>query len=119
MLVVMAFSKVTHQKVYLSLTKYEHKGVSESIDSDNKNFSSVKPQQIFQLFFNQNILFRKCTKKDQTNISDILTLFEYILRMKINNKCEYEDDLDLFLNRPNFKRNGIIIPTLLIKTIFF
>ena len=65
------------------------------------------------------MLFLECSKKDQTYISDTLTLFEYILRIKTENKCENEDDLDLFLNGPNFMRNGIIIPMLLIKTIFF
>ena len=34
-------------------------------------------------------------------------------------KCENEDDLNLFLNRPNFIWNGIIIPVLLVKAIFF
>ena len=32
------------------LTKCEHKGASESIDCDEINFSSVKPQQIFNFF---------------------------------------------------------------------
>ena len=45
-------------------------------------------------------------------------LFEYILRIKTKNKCEIEDDLDLFLNWSNFTRNGIIIPMLLIKANF-
>ena len=39
--------------------------------------------------------------------------------MKIKNKCENEDDLHLFLNGPNFTQNRIVIPMLLIKTIFF
>ena len=55
---------------------------------------------------------------DQTYIAAILRLFEYMLRIKIKNKCENEDDLDLFLNGPNFIWNAIIIPMLLIKTIF-
>ena len=42
-----------------------------------------------------------------------------MLRIKIKNKCENEDDLDLLLNGPNFTSNGIIIPMLLIKAIFF
>ena len=46
-------------------------------------------------------------------------MFEYILRIKIKNKCENEDDIDLFLNEPNFMWNGIIIPMRLIKVIFF
>ena len=32
------------------LTNCEHIGVSKSIDSDDRDFSSVKPQQIFQVF---------------------------------------------------------------------
>ena len=79
----------------------------------------MKPQQFFN-FFNRNILFPECCKIYQTYISDILTLFEYIPRIKIKfeNKCENKDDLDLFLNGPNFVWNGIIIPMLLIKAIF-
>ena len=79
----------------------------------------MKPQEFFN-FFNRNILFPKCSKIDQTYISDILTLFEYIPRIKIKfkNKCENKDDLDLFLNLLNFVWNGIIIPMLLIKAIF-
>ena len=46
----MAFFKGTHQKVYLSVKKVWSKDVSESIDSDDRNFSSVKPQQIFRFF---------------------------------------------------------------------
>ena len=78
----------------------------------------MKPQQIFYFFKNQNILFPECPYKDQTYISDILTLFEYMLRLKIRNKCENEDNLNLFWNRPNFIRNEIIIHMLLIKVIF-
>ena len=52
-------------------------------------------------------------------MSDILKLFEYILRTKVKNKCVNEDDLYLFLNGPNFTRNGIIIPMPLIKAIFW
>ena len=37
----------------------------------------------------------------------------------MKNKCEGEDDLDLFLNGPNFTPNRIIIPMLLVKAIFF
>ena len=44
MLLIMAFFKVSHQKYIFQLTKCEHKGASESIDS------AVKPQQIFQFF---------------------------------------------------------------------
>ena len=44
-----------------------------------------------------------------------MAVFEYILRIKIKNKCENEDDLDLLLKGRNSIRNGIIIPMLLIK----
>ena len=73
----------------------------------------------FSIFLNRNVLFLDCSKKDLTYISDILTLFEYILRIKIKNKCEIEDDHDRFLNGPNFMRSRIIIPMLLIKANFF
>ena len=45
-----------------------------------------------------------------------LMLFEHVLRIKIKKKkkCENEDFLNLFLNRPNFMRNGIIITMLLL-----
>ena len=34
--------QVTHQKVYIfQFTKYENKGASDNIDSDDTNFSSV------------------------------------------------------------------------------
>ena len=48
----------------------------------------------------------------------MLTLFKYILRIKIS-KIENEDDLNPFLNGPNFMSNGIIIPMLLIKANVF
>ena len=70
-------------------------------------------------FLNRNILFLECSKKDYTYISDFLTLLGYVLGIKIKNKFENEDDLDLFLNSPNFMRNGIIILIQLIKAIFF
>ena len=83
-LLIMAFCFKSLTKRYIfHLTKCKHKSVSESIDFVDRNFFSVKPQQIFIIFFNGNILFPECSKKDQTNISDILMLFEYILRIKI------------------------------------
>ena len=91
MLLVMAFLllvKSLTKRYIFQLTKCEHKGVRESIDSDDRKFSSVKPQQIFNFFLNWNDLFPECSKKDQTYISDILTLFEYILRIKIKKTCE-------------------------------
>ena len=74
------FLKSLTKRYIFQLTECEHESFIESIDSDNRSFSSVKPQQIFQ-----NILFLECSKKDQTYISDILTLFEYILTIKIKN----------------------------------
>ena len=47
-----------------------------------------------------------------------LMLFEYILRIKIKSKYANEDNFNLFLNGPNFTRNGIIILVPLIKAIF-
>ena len=85
MLVIMAFCFKSLTKRYIfQLTECELKGISKIIDSGEKNFSSVKPQQIFYLFLNQNILFQECPKTNQTYISDILTLFECMLRIKIN-----------------------------------
>ena len=83
------YSYAAHYGVFLShpifrLTKCEHKGVNQSMDFDDRNFSSVKPQRIFQFFSNQNILFQECSKKNQTYISNILSLFEYI-RFKTKN----------------------------------
>ena len=44
------FLKSLTKRYILQSTKCEHKGVSESIDSDDRNFSSVKPQEIFHFF---------------------------------------------------------------------
>ena len=82
--------------------------------------TGIFPEWIFNTFFiflNRNILFPVCYKKDQTYTSGILTSFEYMLRIKIKNKCENEDDLDLFSSGPNFIRNEIIVHMLIIKTI--
>ena len=78
------YSYAAHYGAFLShpifrLTKCEHKGVNQSMDFDDRNFSSVKPQRIFQFFSNQNVLFQEWSKKNQTYISNILSLFEYIL----------------------------------------
>ena len=80
------------KRYIFQFTKYQHKGVAKSIDFDERNFSSVKPQQNFQYFLHQNILFQECSKKDQTYIPDILTLFEYILTKSKFKKWESEDD---------------------------
>ena len=92
------------KRYIFQLTKCEQKGVSKSIDSDEGSFSSVKSQQIFLFFLKCNILFRECSKKDRTYISDTLTLFAYKLRIKTKSKYGNEDDLDLFLNGSNFIR---------------
>ena len=117
MLLIMTFCfKSLTWRYIFQLTMCKHKGDSKSIDSDDRNFSSVKPQQFF---LNPNILFPGNSKKDQTYISDILTLLECKLRIEIKNKGEKEDDPHLFLNGSNFIRSWIIIPMLLIKVIFF
>ena len=64
------FKSLTKRYIF-QLIKYEHRGVSRRIDSGNRNFASVKPQQIFHFFLNQNILFPECPKMDQTYISNI------------------------------------------------
>ena len=64
------------------------------------------------------MLFLDSSKKDQTYISDVFTLLEYILRIKIKNKCENKEDLDLFLNGSNFTWDRTIIPIRLTKVIF-
>ena len=71
-----------------------------------QKFFQPEASTIF-FFLNRNILFPECSKKDQTYISVILTLFEYTLRIKIKFKNKCKNDLDLFLNGPNFIKNGI------------
>ena len=72
MLFIMPFCFKSLTKRYIfQLIKCEHKGVSKRIDSGDRNFSSVKPQQIFYFFLNQNILFPECPKMDQAYISNI------------------------------------------------
>ena len=82
-------------------------------------FPAYEASTYFSFLLNQNILSPKCFKEDLTYILDILTLFAYILRIKIKNKCGNQNDLDLFLNGSNFIQNGIIISMLLIKAISF
>ena len=85
MLLAMVFLNSRTKRYIFQLTKCEHKGISESIDSDDRNFSSVKPQQIFQFFLNWNVFFLECSKEDETYILDILALFKYMLRIKNKN----------------------------------
>ena len=47
MLIVMVVKSLT-KRCILQLTKCEHKGFSESIDSYDRNFFCVKLQQIFK-----------------------------------------------------------------------
>ena len=63
MLVIMGSCFKSLTKRYIcQLTKCEHEDVSKSIDSDDSNFSSVKPQQLFFFFFlNRNISFPDCS----------------------------------------------------------
>ena len=70
-------------------------------------FPAYEASTYFSFLLNHNILSPKCFKEDLTYILDILTLFAYILRIKIKNKCENQNDLDLFLNGSNFIQNGI------------
>ena len=98
LLLIMAFCFKAHTKYISFSSQCDHNGISESINSDDRNFSSVKPQQFF---LKSNILFLECSSKNHTYISAILMLFIYILRIKIKNKCENVEDLDLFLNEPN------------------
>ena len=60
------FWKLLTKKYIVQFTKYEHKGVSEGTDFNDRNFSSVE-----------------CSEKDQTYISNISTIFEYTLRIKM------------------------------------
>ena len=47
MLLIIAFLKSLTKRYIFLLTKGEHNGVSESIDSEDRNFSNVKLQQTF------------------------------------------------------------------------
>ena len=47
MLLIIAFLKSLTKRYISLLTKGEHNGVSESIDSEDRNFSNVKLQQTF------------------------------------------------------------------------
>ena len=75
-IIFMLLIKSLTKRYNFQLTKCEHKCVSESIDSGDMIFSSVKPQYFFQFLLNRNILFPECSKKNQTYISDILTVCE-------------------------------------------
>ena len=55
----------------------------------------------FSIFLNQNILFLECPKRARTYIWIYLNIFEYILRIKIKNKCENEDSLELYVEWNN------------------
>ena len=110
------FLKFFTRKYIFQLTQCWHKDVSESIDYGGRNFSRSLKKKFN--FFKPKYFIPEVFWKNQTYISDILTLFECILRIKIKNKCENEDNLDLFLNEPNFLRNGIIIPMLLFRRFF-
>ena len=56
LLVITAFF-LKSLKVIFQFLKYERKGVSKSIESDDRNFSSVKPQQIFISYSPEAIFF--------------------------------------------------------------
>ena len=56
------FLKVLTKRHIFQFTKYEHNGITENISSDDRNFSSLKPQQNFQFVIHRNILFLECSK---------------------------------------------------------
>ena len=63
-------------KSLFQVTKCEHKGVSKSIDSEDRTFSNVNSKQIFN-FFKTAAFYSWSGLK--THTSNILTLFGYIL----------------------------------------
>ena len=85
-MLVMAFFKVTHQKVYLSV-------VNKAWTSERQRkywfwqqgFFQREASTNFSVFLYSNILFPECSKNNQNYFSDISTLFESILRIKIKN----------------------------------
>ena len=68
---------------------------------------------LFQELFNVNLSSNFCVKYIN-NFQDIVKFVQF----SFLKKWENENDLDLFLNGPNFMRNGIIISALFIKAIF-
>ena len=64
MLPVMAFLEVTKMYIF-QLTKCEQIGVSKSIDSDNRNFPSMKLQQILQFFQTRTFCFWSLLKRNR------------------------------------------------------
>ena len=50
LLIMEVFLKSFSKRYIFQLTKYEHKDVNESIDFNDRKFSSMKPQQNFQFF---------------------------------------------------------------------
>ena len=69
---------------------------------------------LFQELFNVNLSSNFCVKYIN-NFQDIVKFVQF----SFLKKWENENDLDLFLNGPNFMRNGIIISVLFIKAIFY
>ena len=51
-LIMEFFLELLTRRYIFPFTKYEHKDISESVDFDDRRFSSMKPQQNF-LFFTQ------------------------------------------------------------------
>ena len=87
--------KSLNKRYIFQLTKFKHKGVTE-----------FWRQKFFQRevstnlsFSNRNILFSECPKKDQTYISDILTLFEYIPGINIKKQMWKWGQSQSFLKR--------------------
>ena len=86
-------------------------------NSDDRNFSSVKSQQIY--LFQTGIFYSQSALKRIRPIFQIFWRYLNIYQESIlKNKCENEDNLNLFLNELNFIQNGIIIRMLFIKVFF-
>ena len=69
---------------------------------------------LFQELFNVNLSSNFCVKYIN-NFQDIVKFVQF----SFLKKWENENDLDLFLNGPNFMSNRIIISVLFTKVIFF
>ena len=73
------------KKAYMRDTKTKISVKTLYIFTDHNSYKLW--EDLWESNFNRNILFLECSKKDQTYISNILTLFEHIiLRIKILKK---------------------------------
>ena len=78
----MVFFKSLNKRYVFQLTEFEHKGVSESMDSDDRNFSSVKPEQIFH-FFKTGIFYSRSALK---RIRPMFQIFWHYLNIYYESK---------------------------------